>query len=119
MKQYLFEIAKKTSKKSNCKTKLGAVLVRGSRVLAVAANTEGSSGKGEYLYSRHAEASLFTGRRKFKSEPATVYVFRAHARTNKSLLSKPCGKCQRRMVKAGVTKVFYTTEDGWGEMDLR
>lgn len=119
MKSYCFEIAKKTSKKSNCKIKLGAVLERGGRILAVAANKEGSSGRGEYEYSRHAESSLFSGRRKFTYEIATVYVARSHARTKVPLLAKPCNKCQRRMAKAGVTRVFYTTESGWEEMDLR
>lgn len=115
MKQYCFDVAREVRLQSDCSTKVGAVLERGGRILSVACNKSGSMANGGYLYSRHAEGSLLNNR---DACGATVYVFRAHARTGQTLLARPCHRCESRLREANVKRVFYTTEDGWEEMRL-
>lgn len=111
------DAAREVRQFSNCSTKLGAVLEKSGRILAVASNKQGSmtNGRTTHEYSRHAETSLLLNK---VSRDASVYVYRAHQRTGEPLLAKPCSRCQEWLRSAGVKKVYYTVPGGWEEMKL-
>ena len=115
MKQYCFDVAREVRLQSDCKIKVGAVLEKSGRILAVASNKQGSMRDGGYLYSRHAESRLLINR---IAEGSTVYVYRQHAHTGELLLSRPCHRCESRLRETGVKRVVYTTNGGWEEMRL-
>lgn len=115
MKQYCMDAAQQVRELSNCTTKVGAVLERGGRILAVAPNSQGSMKHGGYLYSRHAEGSVLLNK---NARGGSVYVYRSHQQTEAPLLAKPCDRCAQRLRDAGVKKVFYSTVAGWEEMKL-
>lgn len=110
MKSTCIEAARDIRHRSNCSTKVGAVLERGGRILAVAYNSMGSRKLGNYIYSRHAESNLLNN---IDASGSTVYVYREHAQTKQPLLARPCSKCYTRLVEAGVRTIFYTTSTGW------
>lgn len=110
MKQACVKAARNARHNSDCTTKVGAVLERGGRILAVAYNNMGSRKLGNYVYSRHAESNLLNNTDAYG---ATVYVYREHAQTRQPLLARPCTKCYSRLVEAGVKTIFYTTSVGW------
>ena len=118
MNKYL-HILKKARLKSNCKIKMSAIAVSGGRILAVASNMEGSSGAGEYQYSRHAEDNLLRLIRRIPSRTRVyLFVYRQHGTSGRRLLARPCKKCRRVLAKANIKRVWYTTEDGWVEERL-
>ena len=115
-------IAGMTAMKSPCKHRHGAVLLKGSKVLARGYNKDTRCHIGSLTdYCIHAEvAVMWEGIKIFKlkkirkmtllcvriSEPA----FRTG--TMKFVNSKPCVQCYNRMRCMGIRKVAYTTSDG-------
>jgi len=106
-------IAKKTAKKSLFKQhRLGAVIVKGSRIL--------STGFNQRRYTKelkqptlHAEADailkLLKSNRLEDLAGSTLYVSRFTAGGAVGC-SKPCEACQRLIESVGIRKVVYTTD---------
>lgn len=113
------KILKKARLKSDQKIKVSAMLEQGGRILAVSYNKSGSSRKGYYEYSRHAEDRLV--RTASNANSATVYVYREHAGSKEGrllLLAKPCRLCRKQMVEAGIKTVVYSSPEGWVKAKL-
>ena len=94
------KLANKVSQGSNHNHQLGAVVVRGGAVLAVAFNI--SRPYGIDNGGRHAEERVLHNKdgRNFKG--ATLYVCRWGSRA-----SKPCPKCMKAIIEAGIKKIVY------------
>ena len=110
-------LAKKASRDSKLKFKLGAVIKKGSRVLAYSENlgkTCPEFGSGPYK-SLHAEAAVIKKciRSGICIKGATIMVYRKNDRT-----SKPCECCQTLIEAVGIKKVIYYEDGVKKEMKL-
>lgn len=95
------KLAYKISKRSkHPKQRLGAVIVRGGSVLSVAENSP--------RWGRHAEIRALAACS--DATGATLVVVRSTG----SGLAKPCELCSQAIRQAGITRVVYSTADGYG-----
>ena len=106
------------------RARVGAVIVRGDRVLSVGCNRIGFSHllpNRPYRESIHAEQQAILGllkaRRQHELIGATIYVSRI-GRNGHERLSKPCGNCHLLCATVGIHKVVYTSDQGVMEYDL-
>ena len=63
----------------------------------------------------HAEVAVLRQLRGRDLHSATLYVARLN-RNQVAAMSRPCIACQAVIEYAGVSKVVYTTDEGWGEL---
>jgi deoxycytidylate deaminase len=111
----MFRIAsKQSSKATGVKHKLGAVIVRGGRVL--------STGYNEIRYSRfigettvHAEEAaivkLLSRRALGQLQNSEIYVSRV-CPSGLAGLALPCPRCMELIRSVGIKRVHYTTDNG-------
>ena len=105
------------------RARVGAVVVKGNRVLAVGHNRIGFS---RYLPTRpypesvHAEQQaileLLKSRRQDELIGATIYVSRIGANNNVRL-ARPCKCCDDLIRAVGISKVVFTTNEGVAEYE--
>lgn len=124
-----FDVAKAASAHSNApdiRTKMGAALFSGSRLVSVGFNIYYKShpehlihGRNEkYFENIHAEQAALIKRKHYEDTNLTMYVWRELS-SGEAASSKPCEMCQSLMRGAGVKKVRYITNDGkWSELKL-
>ena len=112
-------VASKQAKKSHHKQhKLGAVIVKGGRILATGYNSlrPARELKTETL---HAEAAavlkLLKARRLSDLSGAEIYVTR-FTRGGRVGLACPCSNCRDLLTSVGVKRVYYTTDSGGVEI---
>ena len=91
---------------SPMRVKVGAVLVKGGRVIKVASNMPGGSCKHLSQWSRHAEVRATLN---VDARGGTVYVYRAHGLTGLPMLAKPCHNCEGWLNYIGVKQVKWST----------
>jgi tRNA(Arg) A34 adenosine deaminase TadA len=100
---------------------MGAVLVRGGRVLASASNDLRNPANMDGVpfeeCSTHAEVA--TLRRVRSAAGSTIYIARV-LRTGGRGLAKPCAACQRDLVSARVRQAIWTIDEhSYGTTVLR
>lgn len=90
---------------------VGSVLVRGGRLLAGASNDLRNPATTEGIpfeeCSTHAEMAAL--RRVKRAQGSTIYVARV-LRTGVLGLAKPCSRCQKELVSAGVRQAIWTID---------
>lgn len=101
------------AKQSECRYTVGALLVRGERIMAASANRWRNDPEFvPYLHcSYHAETSVLKLIDPHMAKGATVVVARIN-KSGKACMAKPCPRCMRAMTKAGISKVIYTNRIG-------
>lgn len=109
MKPRYFDLAKKIASKSPSKYKLGCVIVKKSRVIAVGWNNMTKSHprcktEGNYL---HAEIHALLGMEPSLTNNSVAYVYRED-RNGKISKSRPCAVCMGALRIANVKAVCYT-----------
>lgn len=91
---------------------VGAVLVRGGRLLTGASNSLRNPANMDGIQyeecSTHAEVAAI--RRAKKTQGTTIYVARL-MRTGGVGLAKPCSLCQTALIKAGVRQAIWTIDE--------
>jgi len=97
-KTRFLKVARKKAKEGDYIYRLGAVVVRGGKILSIASNTR----KG------HAEVNAI--KQASKTEGADIYVTR-HTPTGMAM-SKPCNNCMEVIKAAGIRRIYYTSRDG-------
>ncbi|MGW2602478.1 hypothetical protein [Streptomyces klenkii] len=111
-KSSYFLLALKQAGRSQCRFRVGAVLVQGGRMLALASNVPRNSPSIDYVHaSFHAEEVIV--RRVGTAPRAVLYVARVN-RAGSPMLARPCRRCQFALYAAGITRVHYTTSQGFG-----
>lgn len=103
---------------STCSRRHAAILVRGSKVVAVGVNTERNDAR--FLETKknasvHAEVACLSRARKVGNLTGAVLYIARTTRDGQPKNSKPCGECVAAIKAAGVRKIFYTIDN---EMDL-
>jgi tRNA(Arg) A34 adenosine deaminase TadA len=118
-----FRQAIKASSFSDHRVKLGAcVFVKGTPV-SVGYNqrfkTHPLTRKFNEHQTIHAEvAAIIRIRNKSLLKGSTMVVFRGSNIDGSPLIAKPCPTCQSILKFFGISKVVYTTNGGYEEMDL-
>ena len=117
----ILQLAIKTAKSSPSKKKIGAVLLRKSKVIVTATNLEKKThplqaflaekvGLGEKIYL-HAEVNCLI---RSKENADTIVVARVGGHGTKELrMSKPCPICQMALEMNNIKRVIYSTNDGF------
>lgn len=112
-------VASQQAKKSLHKQhKLGAVIVKGSRILSVGYNSLRPSSLLQ-TQTLHAEAAavlkLLKERRLSDLSGAEMYVTR-FTRGGRVGLACPCSDCRDLLTSVGIKRVYYTTDSGGVEI---
>lgn len=109
MSRYL-TLALKQASRSRCRHRVGAVLVKGGRILARSCNSRRNSPRIDFRHATfHAEEALV--RRLRQAQGAVVYVARID-RSGAPQLARPCARCQRALATRGIVMACYTTATG-------
>lgn len=112
-----FRIALTMAKKSEYRPyKIGACLMRGSRVISGGFNqikTHPITRRFEnhYITGLHAEMHACVGVNEKNLKGADIYVIRAR-RDNTIGLAKPCSICQCFLRELGIRRVYFSNNDG-------
>ena len=107
----LFRLAKKVSKQSNYRIKMGAVLVRHSTPIATGYNqvkTNPTFG-GEYQLTIHAEASCIMEVRYINLKGTEMFIYRENKKSKLPALARPCNACLVLLENCGIKRIWYTT----------
>lgn len=104
------EIAMQQALVGTMNSRHGAVLARGSRIIATGHNTDRTRALGKNCVCEHAEMCAM--RHVKMCRHADMYVIRLAADGTAMRMSKPCKSCAFAMYLHGVNRVFYSTPDG-------
>lgn len=102
--------ARKAAALSNCRYKVGAVIVRGSNIISSGNNTLKTHSKHihwpNHVCSVHAEHNVIrhAQHRNIDLNGATIYV----ARIGGLQISKPCNMCMSCIRKSGIRTIVYS-----------
>lgn len=109
----------RVSKRMGFKSRHGAIIFRGNSVIAARPNTRKTNPKlcnyTEYPYV-HAEQNAILAAGPGSTVGSSMLVVRIGADGNLRN-SKPCPVCQQFIKDAGIKRVFFSTETGFGELD--
>ncbi|MFJ8390944.1 hypothetical protein ACIQ9Q_42060 [Streptomyces sp. NPDC094438] len=109
-------LALKQAARSRCRYRVGAVLVKGRRVLAHSSNRYRNSPGIDFKHATfHAEEALL--RRVCPPRGSVVYVARINW-AGAPMFARPCTRCQDTLAAHGVTLARYTTPTGPGLLRL-
>jgi len=104
-----FYLAYKHAMRSNVRSKMAAVLVRGGSVLSVGYNRKAFHTKAYYGQSIHAECDAINKNKTELVGQAKLFVYRFSNEFIKEELrvSRPCVRCQQEIKKAQISRVVY------------
>lgn len=119
MKPKFFDLAKKMSQFStHPQFKIGCVIVRGNNILSLSANKLKSHPLAKTPYNQlHAEIGAILSNDKQTLKGSTAYTYRQH-KDGTLAMAKPCIYCQAALVEIGIKRVFFTSDNGYEEMQL-
>ncbi|MFE1520631.1 hypothetical protein ACFW9I_27965 [[Kitasatospora] papulosa] len=104
----MIDLALKQALRSQCRTRVGAVLALGTRVAVASPNRRRNDPAVTSRYATfHAEEAVL--RRAVRTARSTVYVARVDA-AGFPRLAKPCPRCQKALIAAGIVRVYYTVD---------
>jgi deoxycytidylate deaminase len=109
---YLRAAFKAALKGSHPHTKVGALLVKGGRVLASSSNMSRPYGCMNRGY--HAEERLL---RNVDATGCILVVVRLNKRDKKATMSRPCSKCWPLVERSNVKKIVFINWDGKVEVE--
>lgn len=112
--EFYLRRAAQIAQKSNVKShKHGCVITRDGEIISEGYNYHTKNM--EHGFTIHSEVSALLKLKKKKStvEDAELYVVRIGAASHgfPTKLSKPCYNCEKAILKAGIKKVYYSTDD--------
>lgn len=98
----LMQLAHKEAQKVDGNHKLGAILVKGGRILAKSGNN--------YTNYRHAEVACLS--KVWESERIGAILIVARTRKTQMYgMAKPCPDCENFIRDSGIKKVYYSNND--------
>ena len=109
-----FELAKNTSKYSDCRVKMGAVIAN-HKPIGIGFNkrkthTRFCNPSRTKSVSIHCEISAILNTGKEFVKGSTIYIYREDVH-GKPKLAKPCDNCMRELKRFGVKRIYYTVND--------
>lgn len=107
-----FNLARKVSKESDYKIQMGAVIVKGNRILSKASNKLKFSTRSPHPHhSLHAEINAILSCKSDDLRGASIFVYREH-KDGTPAMSKPCEHCMNLIRKVGIDRVYFVNEMG-------
>lgn len=110
-----FSLAKEISKHSNYKVRVGAVIVKGNRILSVGHNQVRYKSRGlrftKFKSSLHAERDAISKLDRKILKGSDIYVYREHNVTGSPMLSKPCEQCWWLIEEMKIRRVYYSISE--------
>lgn len=126
-----FNAARAVSELSDHRCKIGAIVVLKHRIVSSACNSDCKTHPLQKRYNRyrfaedtphkcHAEllALLPLIKNGVDLSNASIYTYRQH-RDGSLACARPCPSCMELIKDVGITRLFYTTEDGFAREDLK
>lgn len=111
-----FDLARLESLKTNFRSRVGAVLVRKGRAVAVGRNkphkTHPILRKYDPYKTLHAEIDACIGTNRDLIIGSDIYVYR-ELKDGTLAMARPCEMCRQVLEDLGIKRVFYTTEKGY------
>lgn len=109
-----FDIAKRLAHKSDHHThKLGAVVVRGNKIIGVGFNKMKTSPKSNHPFkSIHAELDAILSSHPDRLNGSDIYIYRQTS-SGELAMAKPCLYCQDLIRAAGIRRAYYTRKGGY------
>lgn len=111
MKLSMFKLAKTVSKHSDHPNhQLGAVIVKGNRVISIGFNKTCTHPKSNHPYKRlHAEIAAILKAGRTDLQGACIYVYRENKQGIPSN-SMPCASCWSAIQEVGIRQVYYSVD---------
>jgi deoxycytidylate deaminase len=108
MKVRFFKLAKKASMKSDHPLhRLGAVIVRGNKVVSIGCNKYKTNPKSPHPYKHlHAEVMAIM-KSNGLCRDAEMYIYR-EGKDGTPRMSRPCKSCMAAIKENGIKKIYYT-----------
>ena len=126
-----FNAARAVSELSDHRCKIGAIVVLKHRIVSSACNSDCKTHPLQKRYNRyrfaedtphkcHAEllALLPLIKNCVDLSNASIFTYRRH-NDGSLACARPCKSCIELIKDCGITKIFYTTEDGFAREDLK
>lgn len=113
-KMKFFKKARQASLKSQSDPKLGAVVVKKNEEISFGFNDMKKTHPRATspFKTLHAEIDALIGKSWDELEGSDVYVYREF-KSGQLAMSKPCPSCELALRRAGIRRVFYTTNGGY------
>ncbi|WP_411146905.1 hypothetical protein [Streptomyces sp. x-80] len=109
MNRYL-HLAMKCAIRSQCRYRVGAVVVKGGRILSTACNQHRNLPSIDFHHATfHAEEMAL--RRAPHVRGAVIYVARVTP-AGAAALARPCARCVQGLQRCGIASAWYTTALG-------
>ncbi|MFE5550287.1 hypothetical protein ACFQ71_42195 [Streptomyces sp. NPDC056534] len=103
----MIDLAIRQALRSDCRHRVGAVLVVGRRVMAASPNLRRNDPMIDFRHATfHAEEAVL--RRVRRTAGAVIYVARVGA-DGTTGLARPCPRCQESLAQAGISRAVFTT----------
>lgn len=107
-----FSLAREISKHSNYKVRVGAVVIKGNRILSVGHNQVRYKSRGlkytKFKQSLHAERDAISKLDKSVLKGASIFVYREHNVNKTPMLAKPCDQCWWLIEEIGIKRIYFT-----------
>lgn len=104
----IFRLARSVRLHSDYDIKVGAVIVKKGKPLAVGFNQRKTHP--QVRWTIHAERDALMTCDEDQARGSTIYIYREHSDGSPALAS-PCIDCRFYLANAGVTKIIYTTNE--------
>lgn len=92
--------------------RVGAAIFLGRRLISIGWNSDKTHPDSRTRYNaHHAEFAAIIGNHKFDMLGASIFVVRLTP-AGTARMAKPCPECQKVILAAGISKIFYTNFDG-------
>jgi deoxycytidylate deaminase len=104
-------LAYKLAQHSEHKYTLGAVIVKGSKILGTGFNkTKTHTKSNNHFHTQHAEMAAIINASPESIKGADIYVYRG-TKQKIMAMSKPCKCCENILKLNGIKRVHYTTDN--------
>lgn len=113
IKSHPKQLAIDISERSNCRVKVGAVLVDKKGIFSWGWNHAGDG------YGCCAELHAIRRANPKRLEGSTIFVWGKHRKTNNPVPAMPCKVCQKDIFCFGIKTVIWNDKDrGWKEYNV-
>jgi deoxycytidylate deaminase len=109
---HLLLLSRNVSKHSNCKVRVGAVLVKHSKPISVGFNKVKYNKYFSHPYKEtiHAEMSCLKTAEKTNINGCDIFVYRER-KDGTIGLARPCEDCLTKLKEYGIKRIYYSTDD--------
>jgi deoxycytidylate deaminase len=109
-----FRLARRVAIQSDYHVQMGAVLVDKKPIVTgynkLKTHPVHSNPELHMKVSIHAEVDCLIAMKDRSSRGTDIYVYREHRGTKLPAMARPCKECMKKLIKAGVKRIFYSID---------